>query len=204
MTAATRIFARTLTGLLAVSLLIAAGCTQTAEYTAHDIAGIMPDLEFDLTNENGQPVTEADFDGDLKLLFFGYTYCPDICPATLSRVRAALGGLDEAQRKDIDVLFVSVDPERDTPERLEAYTANFGPQFTGLTGTEEQLEALTRRFRVTYGYGKPNENGFYLVSHSSAIFVFDEQGRVRLLVNQGETVDQLTTDLEKLLAATDP
>lgn len=191
---------RALVALLS-ALLLLAGCGGEPEYTAHDITGVMPDLAFELTNEQGKPVTEDDYDGRLKLLFFGYTNCPDICPATMARIRAALGGLDDDVREDVDVLFLSVDPERDTPKRLKQYTESFGEEFVGLTGSQDQLKTLTKRYRVTYGYGEPNDNGFYLVSHSSAIFVFGPDGRARLLANQTETVDELTADLKKLLVS---
>ncbi len=179
------------------------GCSGGPEYTAHDITGVMPDLEFDLTNEQGEAVTADDYDGRLKLLFFGYTNCPDICPATMARIRAALGGLDAETRKEIDVLFLSVDPQRDTPERLQRFTSSFGDGVIGLTGNQDQLKALTKRYRVTYGYGEPNDNGFYLVSHSSAIFVYGPDNRSRLLINQQESVDEITADLKTLLAQLD-
>lgn len=187
--------------LVATALL--AACGSEAAYNAHDIEGVMPDLAFDLTDENGNAVDADDYDGTLKLLFFGYTNCPDICPATMARIRAALGGLDETSRENIDALFLSVDPERDDPERLKEFTSSFGPRFVGLTGTQEQLKALSKRYRVTYGYGEPNENGFYLVSHSSAIFVFGPEGKAQLLVNQEQDVDALRSDLETLLGRVD-
>ncbi|MES1941132.1 electron transporter SCO1/SenC [Salinisphaera sp. T5B8] len=183
--------------------IVVTACSGGADYTAHDITGVMPDLAFNLSNEQGEAVTADDYDGRLKLLFFGYTNCPDICPATMARIRAALGGLDEQDRDDIDVLFLSVDPKRDTPERLQRFTSSFGPNMVGLTGTQEQLKALTKRYRVTYGYGEPNDNGFYLVSHSSAIFVFGPDDRSRLLINQQESVDEITADLKTLLGQLD-
>jgi len=193
-------FARSIALAVVAASLLLAGCgSDTPDYNAHDIQGVMPDLAFNLTDESGKPLDADDFAGDITLLFFGYTNCPDICPATMARIRAALGGLDIDQRKRFDVLFVSVDPERDTPERIERFTTSFGPDFVGATGTKEQLRALSKRYRVTYGYGEPNDSGFYLVSHSSAIFVFDPNGRVRLLVNQNESVDGLTQDLKTLL-----
>lgn len=195
---------RRLLAVLAVAtLLVLAGCSQSASYSAHDISGLMPDLEFQLTNENGQPVTAADYAGaPLTLLFFGYTNCPDVCPMTLSRISSALAGLDADVRDQIKVLFVSVDPKRDTPQRLKKYTAHFGPQFIGLTGSQDQLTAFTKAMRVTYGYGETNDSGFYLVSHSAAVFVFDDQQQVRLLMNQQEKVAKITADLKTLLAAT--
>ncbi|ROO29612.1 SCO family protein [Salinisphaera orenii] len=188
---------------LAATALLAACSGGEPEYNAHDIEGVMPDLAFNLTDENGNAVEADDYDGRLKLLFFGYTNCPDICPATMARIRAALGGLDDTTRENIDVLFVSVDPERDDPERLAQFTSSFGPRFVGLTGSQEQLKALSKRYRVTYGYGEPNDNGFYLVSHSSAIFVFGPEGKARLLVNQEQSVDALRADLKKLLERVD-
>lgn len=200
-----RLSSRVLTiTLLSAAALALAACTSSASYTAHDITGIMPDLNFELTNENGERVDETDYDeARLTLLFFGYTHCPDICPMTLSQLSAAISGLDKQVRDDINVLFVSVDPRRDPPKRLKAYTAHFGPQFIGLTGTQEQLTQLTKAMRVTYGYGEPNAQGFYLVSHSAAVFVFDDQGRVRLLISQDQSVDKITQDLQTLLEQTD-
>lgn len=190
--------------LLSATALVLAACTSSASYTAHDITGLMPDLNFELTNENGERVDATDYDdARLTLLFFGYTHCPDICPMTLSQLSAAISKLDKQVQDDINVLFVSVDPKRDTPQRLKTYTAHFGPQFIGLTGTQEQLTQLTKAMRVTYGYGEPNDHGFYLVSHSAAVFVFDDQGRVRLLIGQDQGVDEITHDLQTLLEQTD-
>lgn len=186
--------------LCAAALLVA--CSSEHEYNAHDIQSVMPNLAFELRNEQGETVTAEDYDGRLQLMFFGYTNCPDICPATMARVRAALGALHSDVRDRVDVLFVSVDPERDTPERLRRFTSSFGENFVGLTGSEKQLKQLSKRFRVTYGYGEPNDNGYYLVSHSSAIFVFGPEGKARLLVNQEQTIDELAADLRKLIEAT--
>lgn len=189
--------------LLALTPLVLAGCTSSATYNAHDITGILPDLNFELTNENGVRVDETDYDqARLNLLFFGYTNCPDICPTTLTRLAAAMSNLDKDVRKNINILFVSVDPKRDSPQDLKQYTAYFGPNIIGLTGTQEQLRELTKRMRVTYSYGEPNENGFYLVSHSGAIFVFDQQGNARLLIGQDQSIKQITSDLRTLLQQT--
>src|SRR5699024_12740575 len=98
--------------------------------------------------------------------------------------------------------FVSVAPTRDTPQRLKKYTAHSGPQFIGLTGDQDELTRLTKAMRVTYGYGEPNDDGFYLVSHSSAVFVFDNKQKVRLLINQQEKVADISKDLQTLLDVT--
>lgn len=187
---------------LALALLLGACAPSSPDYTAHDIQGVLPDLSFTLTDAQGQTVTASHYRGDLVLLYFGYTHCPDICPATMARVRTALAALPDKQRKHIDVLFVSVDPKRDDLKRLRQWTAHFGPEFIGLTGTQKQLRTTTKRYHVTYGYGQPNARGFYTVSHSTALYVFDPQGKARLLVRQGETIDQLTSDLKTLVATT--
>ncbi len=190
--------------LIALSLgasLLAACSSGEPEWNGHDITGIMPDLTYELTNESGKTVTEAAQADHPRLMFFGYTYCPDICPITLARIQGALKQLPEAQREAMRVLFVSVDPERDDPARLREYTSGFGDQVIGLTGSQEQLKTLTKRFRVTYGYGEPDDSGFYLVSHSSAVFAFDRQGQARLLFNQDVTADQMASDLSRMLAS---
>lgn len=97
------------------------------------------------------------------------------------------------------MLFVSVDPERDNPDRLRKYTDAFGPDFIGLTGEQDQLKALTKRYRTTYGYGEPDERGDYPVSHSSAVFAFNAQGEVRLLLRDDDGVRGITEDIEQLV-----
>lgn len=101
------------------------------------------------------------------------------------------------------MLFVSVDPKRDSPGRLAEWTDHFGPQFIGVTGSEKTLRRLTKRYRVTYSYGEPNDNGFYMISHSSALFVFDPSGRVRLLATPGESVGDVAKVLRTLNAHLD-
>ncbi|MDX1604948.1 MAG: SCO family protein [Candidatus Competibacterales bacterium] len=179
--------------------LLLAACSDPVDWKTRDISGLMPELAFTLTSERGEQVDAADYRGKALLLFFGYTHCPDICPLTLARLRAALNRLEPRQRQQVRVLFVSVDPARDDPARLREYTDAFGPDVTGLTGTQAQLQALTRRYRVTYGYGDPDENGDYLVSHSSAVFAFDPEGEVRLLIRDEHGPEAIAADLQRLL-----
>lgn len=186
---------RTIIFILAAML---AGCQQSAEWHGKEISGLMPDLAFELVDAGGQPVTQADFAGNVNLLFFGFTYCPDICPTTLAQLAAAVRQLPEAQRGQVNILFVSVDPDRDNGARLAEYAGAFGEQIIGLTGTQEQLETLTRRYRVTYGYGEADEAGNYNVSHSSAVFAFDSNGNVKLLLRDDLTPAQVAEDLQRL------
>ncbi|TFH87469.1 SCO family protein [Billgrantia azerbaijanica] len=180
-----------------VASLWLVGCGEQAWQTK-DISGLMPPLEFELIDENGNDVTADQFIGKSTLLFFGFTHCPDVCPTTLARLDAATQRMDEATRDDIQVLFVSVDPRRDDPETLRTYTDAFGPQFIGLTGDKAALDELTRRYRVTYGYGEEDSDGNYDVSHSSAVFAFNDQGEVRLLIRDSDPMDAVVADLERL------
>jgi protein SCO1/2 len=176
-----------------------AGCEDPNWHTS-DISDIMPDLDLSLVDENGEQVEEDAYAGKTTLLYFGYTHCPDVCPTSLARMTAAIKKLDESARDDIQVLFVSVDPQRDTPARLRQYTDVFGPQFIGLTGSTAQLDELTNRYRVSYGYGDKDANGNYDVSHSSGIFVFNEQGDARLLMRNSDPIPSMVSDLKRLMA----
>ncbi|WP_192035033.1 SCO family protein [Halomonas sp. YLGW01] len=181
-----------------VSLSLA-GCSDP-NWHATDISEVMPALDLSLVNEDGKPVEEDDFLGTTTLLYFGYTHCPDVCPTSLARLTAAIKKLDEPDRDDVQVLFVSVDPERDTPAVLKRYTDVFGPQFIGLTGTTAQLHALTNRYRISYSYGEEDANGNYDVSHSSGIFAFDSEGQARLLMRDSDPIDTLVSDIRRLIA----
>lgn len=185
--------------LLVLGTVLLVGCTESGWQTK-DISGLMPALEFELTNENGNPVNAQDYQGQVTLLFFGFTHCPDVCPATLAEIAAVTDTLREAAHDSVQVLFVSVDPARDEPETLRQYTGAFGPEFVGLTGDRAALDALTRRYRVTYGYGDADEAGNYAVSHSSAVFAFDRDGKARLLIRQSDTRQAVIDDLQRLLA----
>lgn len=186
--------------LIAVLILaaLAAGCGNDATWRTKDIGGLMPELRFTLTSEQGDTVTEEKYTGAVNLLFFGYTNCPDVCPITLGRLRGVMDRLPPEVAERTQVLFVSVDPKRDGPESLRTYTSSFGESFIGLTGSTEQLDAVTKRYRTTYGYGEPDENGNYAVSHGSAVYAFDPSGNARLLIRDDDPVDAIVEDLTKL------
>lgn len=186
---------------VALALTTALGaCDRTGpQWNSKDIAGLVPDLRFNLTAETGKPVDAAAFREDVTLLYFGFTNCPDVCPVTLNLLSQAIDELPTAKRDGIKVLFVSVDPKRDTPKRLAAYTEHFGPEFVGLTGPQETLREMTKTYRVTYGYGDPDVQGNYNVSHSSAVFAFDRQGKARLLIRSDQSKAGIAADLRQLL-----
>lgn len=178
--------------------LLLAGCGEEPWY-GKDITGLMPELEFELTAESGETVTEDVFAGRPVAMYFGFTHCPDICPTTLARLSAAVRRLPEDLRQDLQLAFVSVDPARDGPQALARYTDAFSDRMVGLTGTQRQLRRFTRRYRITYGYEEPDANGDYEVSHSSAVFVFDADGEPRLMLLDDLGVAEMAHDLELLL-----
>lgn len=182
-----------------VLAVLTAGCGGEVTWQTKDIGGMMPELEFELISENGEPVTEEQYADKVNLLFFGYTHCPDVCPITLGRLRGVMGRLPADVVDRVQVLFVSVDPERDGPGELRSYTDQFGEGFVGLTGSREQLGALTKRYRTTYGFGEPDDDGNYEVSHGSAVYAFDSNGNARLLIRNDDGVDAIAKDLEQLI-----
>ncbi len=182
----------------AVLLFLAlCACSQPA-WHALEITGKLPDLAFTLTDTQGKTRRGEDFRGRIALLFTGFTHCPGICPATLARLATALEGLENSQEQ-IQVLFVSLDPERDTPEVLESYVRRFGPWFVGLTGTKAQLEDLTRRYFLAFQKQPPDPKGDYEILHSSQALVFDRQGQARLLVPADLALENLRADLQRLV-----
>lgn len=184
-----------------LSLLLLAGCGSDSQvrYTARNVTGVVAPLQFTLTDEDARPLAARDLRDKIVLMYFGYTHCPDVCPATLARVTHAFKDLG-ADAGRMRMLFVSVDPKRDRPSVLKAYTDAFSPLIVGATGTSTQLTDMARRYRVAYRLGKPDANGDYAVYHSSAIFVFDGRGQARLLITGTETAPEIAADLEKLLA----
>lgn len=183
------------------AVLVLAGCADDTGWQTKNISGIMPDLQFQLTGEDGSRVTEQAFRGEPVAVYFGYTHCPDICPLTMRKLQSAIARLPEGDRNDLKVLFVSVDPKRDDPATLAQYTGSFGSQFVGLTGNEDTLRSLAKRYRATFSYGEPDEHGDYTVSHPSAIYVFDAEGKIRLLMRTDDTPEAIAHDLGRLVEA---
>jgi protein SCO1 len=183
-----------------VLALALAGCAGSdPHYALKNVTGLVSPLDFQLTNQDGQAVTAADYRHDLVVLYFGYSECPDECPTTLTMLANALHALGP-QASQVRVLFVTVDPNRDTMQTLKRYVSNFGPQFVGLRPDQDELTALSKRYRIAYHYEKPDKYGNYEVDHSSAIFIFDRDGRARLLGLTGDTSQQVASDLHRLLA----
>ena len=184
---------------LLASLVMLGGCFGDDEnWNGKDISGLMPELAFELTGTSGDTITAEQTDGQIRLLFFGFTSCPDICPATLQKLSRAVKDLPEALRTDTQIVFVSVDPQRDTPERIDSYVSFFSDRAIGLTGEEPALRELSKRYRTTFGYDEPDAEGNYNVSHSGAVYVFDREGKARLLIRPELSVEEIRTDLVAL------
>jgi protein SCO1 len=183
--------------LLLLVCLVLAHCKKP-EFNNIDITGVDYAHDFALTDVTGARRTLADYRGKVVLLFFGYTHCPDVCPTTLSQLAQArrLMGAD-AER--VQVLFATLDPQRDTPELLARYVRAFDPSFVGLTGTPEQIAAAAREFKVFFQKVEGPTADSYTLDHASGSFVFDPQGHVRLYVQDRARVDQIAPDLRRLL-----
>jgi protein SCO1/2 len=134
---------------------------------------------FELVNTEGETVTDADFRGQYKLMYFGYTYCPDVCPTTLLHITRALNMLEEKapeKAEKITPIFITVDPERDTVEQMRSYVTNFHPRTVGLTGSDEQIAKTARKFKVTYWRVEGGQNSEYTMAHSGYTFVMSPDG----------------------------
>ncbi len=168
----------------------------------------MPALSFDMMDATtGKPVTAEDFRGKLVLLYLGYTQCPDVCPLTLQRVAEVLQRLGK-DAGDVRLLFVTVDPGRDTLPVLKQYTAAFSPDFVGLRGDADQIARVARRYRLAYSVTPATKTHPYKVTHSSAIYVFGRDGGSKLLIGSfGTTSPDIAgtaDDLRRLLDAPKP
>lgn len=158
-----------------------------------------PALDFTLTSHTGHQVSLHDFRGKLVILYFGYTFCPDVCPTTLAQVNQALEILGEEKASQIQFIMISVDPERDTPERLAQYVPRFNPDFIGLTGTPEEIAAVATPYGVYYEKHASTSAAGYLVDHTATLIVLDRQGHVKLLLPFGTTPEDMASDLAYML-----
>lgn len=191
---------RFLATLLATLLLSGTAFAQT-EPALHKIRGFLPDLQFTLEGAGGKTYTQNDFKGKTVLLFFGYASCPDICPTTMAQLTQVVHELGSAADK-VRILFISVDPHRDTPDILQAYVNAFDGNAIGLTGTEKQVADLARRYRVAYQIEKPkpgSDQNVYEVAHSRGVYFFDNQGRARFLAPDTESVSVLKAGVQQLI-----
>lgn len=182
--------------ILCVSLtLVLNGCNREGRQL-HDITGHLPDLRFSLMSDAGQPVTDQTYQGNLVMLFFGFTSCQAECPSTLFRLAKIVQGLgDDAKR--VRILFVTLDSGRDTPQVLHRYVTAFDAGHAiGLTGKDAEIEDFAKRYRAAY---RPIKSDSDDITHSAAVYVFDPQGHARLLVTPDDAIETVAKDLSRLL-----
>lgn len=170
---------------------------------AREVATGAPELggAFALVNHRGEAVTEQDFRGKPTAYFFGFLHCPEICPTTLFEMTSRLAELGPAADR-LNVVFVTIDPERDTPERIAAYLESFDPRIVGLTGTPEEVADAARTFGITYRK-VPTEGGEYTMDHTASVLLFDEDGRFATLIDYHDSPEAALGKLRRVVGAGD-
>jgi protein SCO1/2 len=194
---------QTLMRLVATSIFVSSGllsgCFESKPtFSAVDVTGADYARGFELSDHNGKVRHLTDFGGKVVVMFFGYTQCPDVCPTTMAdmtEIKKALGA--DADR--LQILFVTVDPERDTPELLKAYMENFDPSFLALYAPPQKLEALTKDFKIYYKKVEGKTPTSYSMDHSAGSYIYDPKGQLRLFSRYGTPKDVLTKDIQTLL-----
>ncbi len=186
--------------LLSAFAVSVAACTQSKpQFKAIDLTGADYAKDFHLPDADGRMRSLADFKGKIVALFFGYTQCPDVCPTTMAELTEAKKLLGPDGDK-LQVVFVSVDPDRDTPQVLKGYMGNFDPSFVALRPTPQQLEAVAKDFKVYYKKVEGNTPTSYTMDHSAATYVYDPKGQLRLYARYGAGAQALASDFKQLLA----
>ena len=183
-----------------VAALLALAACQDAPPEQPPLAGAAIGAEFTLTGEDGDPVSWSDFDGQYRTLYFGYTYCPDVCPVDTQRAMAGLKAFEQANPElgaQIQPLFVSVDPARDTPAVLAEFTDSFHPRLVGMTCTKEQIDAVTEAFAAVYSIEEPNEAGGYLVGHTNITYLFGPDGEPLAMLPTDQGPEAVAAELDK-------
>lgn len=191
-----RRFALTLAACLALTACQPA--PQPLAFKATDITGAAFARDFKLNDHNGKTLTLADFRGKVVAMFFGYTHCPDVCPTTLADFAAALRLLGPLGDR-VQVIFVTVDPQRDTPELLREFVPAFDARFLGMYTDADTLKALAHEYKVVYQKTGVKAADDYLIDHSAGTYVYDPLGKLRLLIAYGSGPEDIAQDLKTLL-----
>jgi protein SCO1/2 len=188
-------------GLLAGSVGLMSACSEKKQsFAAIDVTGADYARDFSLTDHNGQTRTIRDFSGKVVVLFFGYTQCPDVCPTSMAELAEVKKLLDKDGDR-LQGLFITVDPQRDTPEVLKAYMTNFDPSFLALYTTPDKLAALGKDYKVYFKKVDGQTPTSYTMDHSAGSYVYDTQGKLRLYTRYGTGAAPLLADIKLLLQA---
>lgn len=193
-----RRFSGVIASIIAAVLLTACNMNKEPELYGTDITGASFANTLNLTDHTGKARTLEDFKGKVVVLFFGYTQCPDVCPTTMADLANTMKLLGE-KSDEVQVLFVTVDPERDTQALLAEYVPSFDPRFIGLHGTSEQLADTAKNFKIFYSKQDAEGKSEYTIDHSAGVYVFDKQGNVRIYVKYGQKPEEIAHDLKTLL-----
>ncbi|MBB3212621.1 protein SCO1/2 [Herbaspirillum sp. Sphag1AN] len=191
-------FALALAALLMFSL-VSCSSGSNEKFINTDVTGLDYAKDFALTDHNGKPRTLADFKGKVVIMFFGYTQCPDVCPTTMAEMANVMQALGP-QADRVQVLFVTVDPARDTPQILSQYVPAFDKRFLGLYGDDAAIAKVAKEFKVFYQKVPGKTPGTYTMDHTAGSYVFDPQGHIRLFVKHGQGPEPLVHDLKILLS----
>lgn len=185
---------------LVAALFVVAGCGKQApaEFKATNVTGAPMGRDFRLTDHDGKTRTLSDFKGKVVAVFFGYTHCPDVCPTTLGDLAQALKKLGDNAGK-VQVLFITLDPERDTPELLAQFVPAFNPGFLGLYGDAATTAKTAEEFKVIYHKQPDPDPAKYTIDHSSGTFLYDPTGRLRLFASHGQGAEAFAHDIGLLL-----
>jgi protein SCO1/2 len=170
-----------------------------ASFQNTDVTGLDYAKGFALTDHTGKPRTLADFKGKVVVVFFGYTQCPDVCPTTMAEMATVMQKLG-AQADQVQVAFITLDPERDTRELLANYVPAFDKRFVGLYGSPEQTAKVAKEFKVFYSKVPGSAPGSYTIDHTAGSYVFDREGRLRLFIRHGGGADPIVHDIRQLLS----
>jgi len=188
--------------LFILTIMMAAACSggepDPSQFKGTIMPAAIPAPDFTLTNAEGQEVQLSDYEDKIVLLYFGYTFCPDVCPTSMSDLKQVQNKLDESGEK-IQAIMVTVDPERDTPEKIAEFAEHFHPTFIGLSGTQEEIDAAAEGYGVYYEKHEGTAATGYLVDHTARIFVIEPDGTYRLSFAFGTPVDDIVSDLRLLL-----
>lgn len=186
--------------LPALLLAVSGGCSGPAVPARAPLDGVRIGGPFDLTDQDGRPRRDRDFAGRYRIMYFGYTFCPDVCPTDLQTIGAGLRlfeAKDRARGDRVVPIFVTVDPRRDTPAILKAFVSAFHPRMVGLTGAPDRIAALEKAYGVTAEAEKPNAEGAYLVGHSRFAFLMDPAGKPVALLPEDKTPQAVADELDR-------
>ena len=175
------------------------GKQQQVAFQNTDVTGLDYAKGFALTDHTGKPRTLADFKGKVVVVFFGYTQCPDVCPTTMAEMASVMQKLGP-RADQVQVLFITLDPERDTQQLLASYVPAFDKRFIGLRGTPEQTAKTAKEFKVFYAKVPGSDPNSYTIDHTAGSYVFDRDGRLRLFIRHGQGPDPIVHDLRQLLS----